>query len=336
MEALKAKWKSSSRLHEVNDPTVAVRSRSVPRKPSSVFWVFDSKPIHRGALEQHVFDLARRMENRGALTVVFPEMPPVQIRRELTLHGAKVRVLDFSRPFRSAVTLATWLKASATHQIHFHFVRAFSPLVLAARVAVGKVLLHDRLPVKRQVAAVADDSTSTRSIVRELSAGAQPILVGSASVEGLATLIAAVPLLRRHDPILVILGEEAQRAAIFEEARSLGVEESIRFLGIRNDVEKILGVAKIAILPSEEESLGLSASEAMAAGRPVIASLGSPAAGQVLDGICGLLVPKADPWALAGAISRLLEDPLLSARLGRQGLTRAIERARLGGISARS
>jgi glycosyltransferase involved in cell wall biosynthesis len=90
----------------------------------------------------------------------------------------------------------------------------------------------------------------------------------------------------------------------------------VQFLGHVENVPDVLGSAQAFVLPSLSEAFPNAAIEAMAAGLPVVAS----AVGGLLDlvdhGRTGLLVPPADPGALAGAIASLVDDPARAARLG--------------------
>jgi len=84
--------------------------------------------------------------------------------------------------------------------------------------------------------------------------------------------------------------------------------------------------AAIVVCPSRREGYGVVAREAMAHGRPIVAS----AVGGLLDAVederTGLLVPPGDAGALRSAIERLLADPALRARLGAAARERAGER----------
>ena len=92
------------------------------------------------------------------------------------------------------------------------------------------------------------------------------------------------------------------------------------------EVERLLEQATVVVAPCEREGFGLAAAEAMAFGRPVVAAAGGALLELVADGETGLLVPPRDAPALRAAVLRLLSDPELRERLGREARERARER----------
>jgi D-inositol-3-phosphate glycosyltransferase len=101
---------------------------------------------------------------------------------------------------------------------------------------------------------------------------------------------------------------------------SLGIGEIVTFLGRRDQdtLQYYYASSEFVVVPSHYESFGLVALEAMACGRPVVASETGGLAFLVRDGETGFHVPADDPDALGDRIRQLLEDELLRARLGRQ------------------
>ncbi len=127
-------------------------------------------------------------------------------------------------------------------------------------------------------------------------------------------VVAAVP-----NAWLLVIGEGSERDALEAEAASLGVSERIVFTGRREDVPAVTAALDVAVLPSYREAQGLSVLEAMALGRPVIASKVGGIPEMIEDGVTGLLVPPNDCDALAGAIIRLLTDHPLADMIGKRG-----------------
>jgi L-malate glycosyltransferase len=85
------------------------------------------------------------------------------------------------------------------------------------------------------------------------------------------------------------------------------------------DVRPLYELLEVALLPSRMEGFSQALLEAMALGKPVIASAAAGNLDLITDGVDGLLVPPTEPAAWAGAIERVLSDPGLAARLGDAG-----------------
>ena len=109
-------------------------------------------------------------------------------------------------------------------------------------------------------------------------------------------------------------------------AGGLGLCENVTFCGFVTDTAKFLAGIDIFVLPSLFEGLGVAALEAMAAGKPVIATRVGGLAESVVDQATGLLVPAQDSAALAAAIARLVKDDALAAEMGRRGAQRVRDR----------
>ena len=123
---------------------------------------------------------------------------------------------------------------------------------------------------------------------------------------------------------LMIAGYGGDQAALENEAHSLGIRAQIIFPGAigHNVINAALNAADVFVLPSVRDQSGNvdglpnTLLEAMGAGRPIVASRIAGVPAVVASGEHGLLVPPADPLALASAINRLLADRALAAQLG--------------------
>ncbi|MFL5493738.1 MAG: glycosyltransferase [Gemmatimonadales bacterium] len=136
--------------------------------------------------------------------------------------------------------------------------------------------------------------------------------------EYLLAAAAAIP-----HAVFVFAGEGEERPRLEGMARALGVADRIRFLGHRSDIPDLLAVCDVFVLPSVYEGLPLAVLEAMAAGKPVIATAVGGTDEAVRNGESGLLVPCAEPVALAAAIQTVLGDAAVARRLGAAGQARA-------------
>jgi len=145
--------------------------------------------------------------------------------------------------------------------------------------------------------------------------------------KGIDVLLEAFAALPGEPPTsLWIAGEGPERVALESQALRLGCARRVHFLGQRDDVADLLEACDAFVLPSRAEGLGVAALEAMACGRPVVASAVGGLAEAVGHEQCGLLVPPDDAAALSAALGRLLGDAPLARRLGEAGAARAAER----------
>jgi N-acetyl-alpha-D-glucosaminyl L-malate synthase BshA len=108
--------------------------------------------------------------------------------------------------------------------------------------------------------------------------------------------------------VLVMVGDGPDRIYAEEEARALGLEHETHFLGKIDVVAPLLANADCFLLPSESESCGLSALEALASGAPVVASDVGGLPEVVRDGETGALRPVGDVEAMAAAAVAILSD----------------------------
>ena len=103
------------------------------------------------------------------------------------------------------------------------------------------------------------------------------------------------------------------------------LEAVIRFTGFREDIPELLTIMDLFVLPSHREGMPRSILEAMAAGKPVVATNIRGCREEVVHGETGYLVPVNDPGKLANAIIEIMSDKILAERMGEAGRQRAIE-----------
>ncbi len=135
-------------------------------------------------------------------------------------------------------------------------------------------------------------------------------------VKRVGDVIEVFARLRAQRPVrLRLVGDGPDRAAVLARAAALGLGAEVELLGERVDLPAVLREADLFLLPSETESFGLAALEAMASGVPVIASAVGGLPEVIPDGEVGFLCPLGDVEAMAAAARRLFDDPPLHARL---------------------
>jgi glycosyltransferase involved in cell wall biosynthesis len=135
-------------------------------------------------------------------------------------------------------------------------------------------------------------------------------------------------LLQAHPGVrLAVVGDGPERPRLQALAGELGLGHVVRFVGARDDVADWLQAFDIVVLPSHPsvETLPLSLMEAMAAGRPVVASRVGSVEELVVDGVTGSLVPPGDVPSLSGALLRLVGDRRLREAYGLKGQERVKE-----------
>ena len=132
---------------------------------------------------------------------------------------------------------------------------------------------------------------------------------------------AAERLLAAGEPLTVLLagrGEPAFEAALDERIAAAGLGHRILRLGWRDDVMRWLPALDAVVSPGRLEALPRAILEGMAAGLPVVATDDGGGAEVLVHGETGLLVPPADPDAIAAQLRRLVRDPELGRTLGRR------------------
>ncbi len=132
-------------------------------------------------------------------------------------------------------------------------------------------------------------------------------------VRDVVRIFAAVQ--RTVPAMLVMVGDGPERVEAEDEARALGVHDDIHFLGKIDAVAPLLAGADLFLLPSQTESFGLSALEALACGVPVIASAVGGLPEVVRHGETGWLFPIGDVSAMSDAAVRVLSDDALWQRM---------------------
>ena len=128
------------------------------------------------------------------------------------------------------------------------------------------------------------------------------------------------------DFTLVVAGEGSRRGWLEQQAVSRGLAPRVQFVGQIDDVGGLIAAADGVLIPSRWEGLPLVLLEAMARGRPIVASATGGVADALEDGVSGTLVPPGDPEALADAIEKLHKHADRAWRMGRVAAQRVRER----------
>ena len=160
----------------------------------------------------------------------------------------------------------------------------------------------------------------------------QIITTASADVpmKGLRYLLEAVAKLRtERDVRLIVIGKPREGGTSAEAIHNLGLSQMVEFIsGVPDErIVELYATSSVAVVPSLYEGFSLPAIEAMCSGTPLVATTGGAlpeVAGP--DGQTCVSVPPGDSEALAAALSRVLDDPEMAARIGAAGRERVISR----------
>lgn len=183
----------------------------------------------------------------------------------------------------------------------------------------------------RKISVVPDGFDRPLQVNNEAHIGSQLRLlcVGTCYYrKGIEYLLRAIKCLKEKKIVLDLVGDlthDVPYALRMKAlAKELGLEESVIFHGwvSENQLWKLYAGADIYVLPSLWEGFGIVLMEAMFFGLPIVATDVGAIPELIKDGENGFLVPPADSNLLAAAIDRLIEDPLLRERLGRNGQTK--------------
>jgi glycosyltransferase involved in cell wall biosynthesis len=119
-----------------------------------------------------------------------------------------------------------------------------------------------------------------------------------------------------HDARFLVVGDGVLREDMERHAAALGIRDRVFFTGWRRDLDRIYPDVDVLVVSSNNEGTPVSAIEAMASGRPVVATRVGGLPDLVDHRVTGMLVPPGDPDALAGAVLELLRDRDRAARMG--------------------
>lgn len=145
--------------------------------------------------------------------------------------------------------------------------------------------------------------------------------------KGQRVAIEALFLVTREHPNarLMIVGDGKDRDDLIISAKALGIEANVEFAGFQPDIREFMARCDAVIVPSVREGFGLAAVEAMAMGKPVVASAVGGLPEIVVENKTGFLIPPSNPQALSDALLRLISNPALARRLGASGRRRVEE-----------
>jgi glycosyltransferase involved in cell wall biosynthesis len=147
--------------------------------------------------------------------------------------------------------------------------------------------------------------------------------------DDLLTMLAGVRE-RGIDALLLFVGDGADRERLEQRAHDLGLARSCLFAGYQRDVAPWYAICDVVVLASASEGTPVTIIEALAAGRPVVATRVGGVPDVVEEGETGFLVRPGDTHALAERLEILARDPERRVAMGETGRERVLERYAVG------
>ena len=197
--------------------------------------------------------------------------------------------------------------------------------VIAISEAIRENLVNEVRVAKERISIVPNGVDLSRyKVPPERPEGSIPV-VGSVGRlvpdRGIEFLLHAARLIREggHDIEYVISGEGPEKNRLLSLADRLGLRERFTLSAGAADYAGVIPAMDIFVAPSLDEGLGIHIIEAMACGRPVVASSVGGIFNLVRDGKGGFLVPPRDPEAIAKVVISLIKDPHLRVAMGSYG-----------------
>jgi N-acetyl-alpha-D-glucosaminyl L-malate synthase BshA len=246
---------------------------------------------------------------------------PAPPRMVTTLHGTDITLVGSDPSYARVVAFS--IEQS-------HGVTAVSHSLRADTIAA--------LGISREIRVIPNflDCTVYRRVpmpdlrARLSAGGVSRVVMHASNFRPVKRPVAVVDIFRRirerMPARLVLIGDGPERDAARRRAAESGFEDDVEFAGEQSDLVPWLSAADLFLLPSQQESFGLAALEAMACSVPVVASRVGGLPETVDDGTTGFLCSPDDLEGMAERAITLLADPELGDRFGRAAVARVRER----------
>ena len=181
--------------------------------------------------------------------------------------------------------------------------------------------IHSGVYIKRFMQSNGNDVEKRRSLGLDQNGKVVGFVGWLLPIKGPEYLMMAMENVWQKYPetCLVYVGKGDLDVDLRAQTLQMSTNGKVKFLGWREDIDEIMPVFDMLVLPSLNEGMGRVLVEAMAGGKPVVASSVGGIPDLVRDGKNGYLVPPADEKSLAEAIKKLLDDPEQAWEMGQNG-----------------
>ena len=236
-----------------------------------------------------------------------------------TLHGTDITLVGMDRSFQKITKFSIEVSDGVTAVSNFLARETIEKFKPSRKIEV----IHNFVDTKRFKA------LSSRAKRGELAPGGEKILVHLSNfrpVKRILDVIKIFNLVQKEIPArLLLIGDGPEVSGALELVGQLGLSDKVTYLGSRNDVEDILPVADLFLIPTNTESFGLASLEALSCGVPVVGTNLGGLPEVVVDGHCGYLEKLGDVESMAGKAVKLLRDEDLLNQFKENARKRAVE-----------
>jgi glycosyltransferase involved in cell wall biosynthesis len=278
----------------------------------------------------HRFDVVHDNQALGTGMVRIARRMPLLATIHHSITVDKRLELERASPWKK-ITLRRWYSFLGMQK---RVVRKLPRLVTVSQTSRGHIIEELRVdPARIDVVPVGVDQQIFRPQPEIATVPGRLLAVISSDVplKGLAYLLEALAKLRTEalHAHLVVIGRMRPEDPARRHVARFGLEDAVTFAGniSYDEMLRLYGEAEIAVVPSLYEGFSLPAVQAMACGLPLVCTqAGAIPEVAGTDGDSALLVPPRDAGALAAAIKRLLDDPVLRAHLGARARARVLDK----------
>lgn len=248
--------------------------------------------------------LAKQMTGNGLKTVT-------------TLHGTDITVLGHDESLKDLIRLAIHQSDAVTAVSNDLIEETRKLLDIVTPIDLTYNFVDKRVYYPREVASLRSDFAAPHEKIVMHISNFRPVKRVSDVVDIFAKVSERLP------SKLLLVGEGPELTKIQCRIKNIGLENKVHFLGKQEDVAQVISLADVLLLPSEKESFGLVALEAMACGVPTVGTDAGGIPELVKHGETGFLSPIGDVEDMARNAERLLTDERLHEQFRKACLYRA-------------
>lgn len=228
----------------------------------------------------------------------------------------------FNTDFQKGLNKINWPLFEVLDKVAVSYI---DTIVVLSRIAAGYVKRaynRSSIVVRTGVDTELLHSASGESIRKKHNLTNDFVLLQAGSLDSVKRQADTIKVLhylsKKYDKVKLILDGPGQRGALITLSEKLCVRDKVLFLNSRNDTElaKVYAACDVFIYPSSKSTWGMGATEAMAAGKPVIISKLAGASEVVQTGVNGIVVDYAKPEEIARQVEILMDDPKMRKTIG--------------------